>query len=71
MLISVSWVVPESAEEARLDVCLGGTRDVIVSKSIAPGAKTVLLDLTGTGTVSYDLYLNGQFLETKTLEFTK
>ncbi len=71
VLISVSWVVPESAEEARLDVCLGGTRDVIVSKSIAPGAKTVLLDLTGTGTVSYDLYLNGQFLETKTLEFTK
>ena len=44
---------------------------MIVSKSIAPGAKTVLLDLTGTGTVSYDLYLNGQFLETKTLEFTK
>lgn len=71
VLISVSWVVPESTEEARLDVCLGGTRDVIISKSIAPGAKTVLLDLTGTGTMSYDLYLNGEFLETKTLEFTK
>ena len=65
---SVSWVVPESTEEYRLDVCLGGTR---FSKLIAPGAKTVLLDLTGNGTVYYDLYINGEFLETKKVVFTQ
>ena len=68
---SVSWVVPESTEEYRLDVCLGGTRDVLFSKLIAPGAKTVLLDLTGNGTVYYDLYINGEFLETKKVVFTQ
>ncbi|MGM9659574.1 MAG: Stk1 family PASTA domain-containing Ser/Thr kinase [Faecousia sp.] len=68
---SVSWVVPESTEEYRLDVCLGGTRDVLFSKLIAPGAKTVIFDLSGSGTVYYDLYINGEFLETKKVEFTK
>lgn len=67
---SVSWVVPESTEEYRLDVCLGGTRDVLFSKIIAPGAKTVLLDLSGSGVVYYDLYINGEFAETKMVDFT-
>ena len=66
---SVSWVVPESTEEYRLDVCLGGTRDVLFSKLVPPGAKTVIFDLTGNGTVYYDLYINGEFLETKKVEF--
>ena len=68
---SVSWVVPERTEEYRLDVCLGGTREVLFSKLIPPGAKTVIFDLSGTGTVQYDLYINGDFLETKKVEFTK
>ncbi|MDY4598197.1 MAG: Stk1 family PASTA domain-containing Ser/Thr kinase [Candidatus Faecousia sp.] len=67
---SVSWVVPESDEEYRLDVCLGGTKDVLFSKLIPPGAKTVLLDLSGSGVVYYDLYINGEFAETKTVDFT-
>ena len=67
---SVSWVVPESDREYRLDVCLGGTRDVLFSKLIPPGAKTVLLDLSGSGVVYYDLYIDGEFAETKTVDFT-
>ena len=67
---SVSWVVPESDAEYRLDVCLGGTKDVLFSKLIPPGAKTVLLDLSGSGVVYYDLYINGEFAETKTVDFT-
>ena len=67
---SVSWVVPESDVEYRLDVCLGGTRDVLFSKLIPPGARTVLLDLSGSGVVYYDLYINGEFAETKTVDFT-
>ena len=67
---SVSWVVPERDEEYRLDVCLGGTKDVLFSKLISPGAKTVLLDLSGSGVVYYDLYIDGEFAETKTVDFS-
>lgn len=67
---SVSWVVPERDEEYRLDVCLGGTTDVLFSKLIPPGAKTVLLDLSGSGVVYYDLYIDGEFAETKTVDFS-
>lgn len=67
---SVSWVVPERDEEYRLDVCLGGTKDVLFSKLIPPGAKTVLLDLSGSGVVYYDLYFDGEFAETKTVDFS-
>ena len=67
---SVSWVVPESTEEYRLDVCLGGTKEILFSKLIPPGGRTVLLDLSGTGVVYYDLYINGEFAETKTVDFT-
>ena len=67
---SVSWVVPERDEEYRLDVCLGGTKDVLFSKLIPPGAKTVLLDLSGSGVVYYDLYIDGEFAETKTVDFS-
>ncbi|MDY3225814.1 MAG: Stk1 family PASTA domain-containing Ser/Thr kinase [Candidatus Faecousia sp.] len=66
---SVSWVVPESDEEYRLDVCLGGTRDVLFSKLVPPGAKAVIFDLSGRGTVYYDLYIDGEFLETRKVEF--
>ena len=67
---SVSWVVPERDVEYRLDVCLGGTSEVLFSKLIPPGAKTVLLDLSGSGVVYYDLYIDGEFVETKTVDFT-
>ena len=66
----VSWVVPESDEEYQLDVCMGGTSEVLFSKLIPPGAKTVIFDLTGSGTVYYDLYIDGEFLETKKVVFS-
>ena len=33
-------------------------------------AKTVIFDLTGSGTVYYDLYIDGEFLETKKVVFS-
>lgn len=67
----VSWVVPERTEEYRLDVCMGGTRDVLFSKLVPPGAKTVIFDLAGSGTMYYDLYINGEFLQTKKVVFSE
>ena len=67
---SAVWTLPEREEAYQLDVCLGGTDEVLFSKIIPPGANTVSLDLSGHGTVYYDLYINGEFVDTKDVTFT-
>ena len=37
---------------------------------VPPGSQTVVLKLTGSGVVYYDLYIDGDFVETKSVEFT-
>jgi len=69
--MTVTFSVPQRDEEYRLDICLGGTNDVLVSKMIAPGSSSTYVELTGEGLVAYDLYANGEFLETKSIEFTE
>ena len=66
----VSWVVPVRDEEYQLDVCLFGTPEVLAQRMVSPGAQTVVLKLTGSGVVYYDLYINGDFVETKSVDFT-
>ena len=66
----VSWVVPVRDEEYQLDVCLAGTPEVLAQRMVSPGAQTVVLKLTGSGVVYYDLYINGDFVETKSVDFT-
>ena len=69
--MTVTFSVPEREEEYRLDICLGGTNDVLISKLIAPGSTSTYVELTGRGLVAYDLYVNGEYLETKSIEFTE
>ena len=69
--MTVTFSVPEWTEEYRLDICLGGTNDVLISKMIAPGSTSTYVELTGRGLVAYDLYVNGEYLETKSIEFTE
>ena len=66
----VSWVGPVRDEEYQLDVCLSGTPEVLAQRMVSPGAQTVVLKLTGSGVVYYDLYINGDFVETKSVDFT-
>ena len=69
--MTVTFSVPERAEEYRLDICQGGTNEVLISKMIAPGSTSTYVELTGQGLVTYDLYVNGEYLETKSIEFTE
>ena len=69
--MTVTFSVPEREEEYRLDICLGGTNDVLISKMIAPGSTSTYVELTGRGLVAYDLYVNGEYFETKSIEFTE
>ena len=70
--MTVTFGVPERDEEYRLDICLAGTNDVLASKMIAPGTGSIYVKLSGRGLVAYDLYVNGEYLETtRSIEFTK
>ena len=69
--MTVTFSVPQREEEYRLDICLGGTNDVLVSKMIPPGSASTYVELTGRGLVAYDLYVNGEYLETRSIEFTE
>jgi len=70
--MTVTFGVPEREEEYRLDICLAGTNDVLASKMIAPGTASIYVKLSGRGLVAYDLYVNGEYLETtQSIEFTK
>ena len=71
LLQILELIVPEREEEYRLDICLGGTNDVLISKMIPPGSASTYVELTGRGLVAYDLYVNGEYLETKSIEFTE
>ena len=68
---TVTFSVPQREEEFRLDVCLAGTGNVLASKMIAPGSTSAFVELSGTGLVAYDLYIDGEYYDTKTIEWTK
>ena len=70
--MTVTFAVPERDTEYRLDICLAGTNDVLVSKMVTPGTTCIYERLSGRGLVTYDLYVNGVYLETTIpYEFTK
>ena len=70
--MTVTFGVPEKDVEYRLDICLAGTNDVLVSKMITPGTSSIYAQMFGRGLVAYDLYVDGVYLETtKPIEFTK
>ena len=66
---TVTFSVPEREEEFRLDICLAGTKDVLASKMVAPGSTSVFVDLPGAGLVDYDLYIDGTYYDTRSIEF--
>jgi len=68
---TVTFSVPERDSEYRLDICLAGTKDILASKMIAPGSTSTYVLLSGTGSVAYDLYIDGEYYDTDVIEFTK
>ena len=66
----VSFTLPVMDEDFTLDICLHGSQNVIHSKRILAGTTSTTLELTGKGTVQYDLYINGEFECTQKVKFT-
>ena len=63
--------VPDRQVEYRLEICLKGSTEVLTSKLVPPGTTRTYVDLTGSGTMEFDLYVDGAFLSSLAVEFTE
>ena len=67
--IPFTFSVPARDAEYTLDVCLQGTTQSAATVKIPAGQSSATVELTGRGTVVYDLYINGTFERSQSLEF--
>ena len=67
--ITVSFDVPERKVEYMLEVRRKGEDTVLASKQVPPGQTSTYVELTGRGTVYYDLYVDGEYLRTQEVYF--
>ena len=68
--IGVGFSLPVSDVDYVLDICLSGTTEAVVTKLIPAGTSSIAVNLTGSGTVYYDLYIDGVFEREDYVEFT-
>ena len=66
--IGVQFSLPERDEPYILSIFLNG-KEVIESREIVPGTSSFVCDLTGTGTQTYDIYIDGEFYQSKEVPF--
>ena len=62
------FVVPSRTESYELSIKLGDDW-VLESMAVQPNTATVSLTLTGNGICNYDLYIDGEFYATETVDF--
>ena len=67
---TVTFNLPQREEEYRLDICIADTEEIIHTEPIRPGTTSTLVDLSGSGTVYYDLYITGEFESQKKVTFS-
>lgn len=67
---STAFAVPQRDVEYRLDICYSGSKEILESRLIAPGTASVMMDLTGSGTMYFDLYIDGVFEREQKVTFT-
>jgi len=66
--LEYAFQIPSSQEPYQLTIKVG--EEVFLdSMTIAPGATSVTIPLVGSGTVVYDLYYNGVYFKSETVEF--
>ena len=66
--IGVQFSLPERDEPYSLSIFLNG-KEVIESREIVPGTSSFVCDLTGTGTQTYDIYIDGEYYQSKEVPF--
>ena len=67
--VSIAFSLPEREEPYILSIFQDG-REVVESREIQPGTITVSVPLSGVGTIKYDLWIDGEYYRSQTVEFT-
>ncbi len=64
-----TFSVPVRDTDYSLDVCLQGTSQSVATVVVKAGETSATVTLTGKGSMSFDLYIDGAFERTQNLEF--
>lgn len=67
--LTISFAVPSRSIEYRLEICLKGQHDILVSKMVPPDATSTFVTLKGRGEMEYDLYVDGVYERTEKVNF--
>ena len=65
----VTFILPDRADSYSLNIRLNGN-EVIEAQTIPAGTASFTIELTGTGTNFYDLFINGEPYRTEKVVFT-
>ena len=68
--VSIAFSLPEKDEAYVLSIFLDG-KEVVESREIQPGTVSFSVELTGVGTLTYDLYVDGEYYRSQPVEFTE
>ena len=66
--LEYAFIIPSRTESYQLSIKAGGEW-LLENMTIQPGANSVRIMLTGSGTQMYELYINGVYYTTETVEF--
>ena len=66
--IGVQFSLPSREEPYILSIFLNG-KEVVESQEIVPGTSSFVCNLTGTGTQTYDVYIDGEYYQSKEVPF--
>ena len=65
----MTFLLPNNERAYVLNIQVKGV-DVIEPRTIQPGTNSITLELTGTGTQEYVLYIDGDLLRSEKVTFT-
>lgn len=67
--LTISFAVPSRSVEYRLEICLKGQHDILVSKMVPSDATSTFVTLKGRGEMEFDLYIDGVYERTEKVNF--
>ena len=69
VIVGVQFSLPNKETAYILSIFQDG-KEVIESQEILPGTSSFVCNLTGTGTVTFDVYIDGEYYQSKEVKFS-
>ena len=68
--LRIGIVVPKRDEDYALDICVHGAKEAVTTKLVAANTQNTTVELTGIGTMEFDLYIDGVYESTLKVKFS-